>query len=366
MAPKNNRNSALDLLRCFALLMVVLVHFFLNTGYYDQTVEGWGMYALTLVRSGATICVPLFLMLSGYLMHDRNPTRAYYCKLIKTLVLYVLASLACGAVNWGYNYIMGRETLSLWEMILGIFAFNTAPYGWYVEMYLCLFLLIPFLNVLYNNLSGKQEKALLLLILLGMTALPPVVNSFRLVDISWWLKPSSNQEYTPLIPDWWNRLYPLTYYYLGCWLREYPLQLKKRTALLGASLAILLTGTYCYYRSMGTCFLWGPWQEQSSLLVLVPAVLLFDCLAKLDLSRWSPGSRKWLARCSDWCFGAYLLSWIFDKAVYMVVNRIFPAFPARVPWIFVTVPVVFLCSLAASAVMNLCYQAAAGILRKKQ
>lgn len=93
--PKAERSPALDIVRCFALLCVVSVHFFLNTSYYYTPVVGAEMYFMTLVRTGAMICVPLFIMLSGYLLCHKKPVRGYFSKIGKTLGTYTLAGIAC-------------------------------------------------------------------------------------------------------------------------------------------------------------------------------------------------------------------------------------------------------------------------------
>lgn len=67
-----NRNPAMDLIRCVALLCVVGVHFFMHTGFYEQTVQGVGMYIAMVLRTFLMVCVPLFLILSGYLMRTKN------------------------------------------------------------------------------------------------------------------------------------------------------------------------------------------------------------------------------------------------------------------------------------------------------
>ena len=46
--------------------------------------------------------------------------------------------------------------------------------------------------------------------------------------VDWFLNPTSSSEYGPIIPDWWVNIYPLTYYFLGCYLREYKFNLRIR------------------------------------------------------------------------------------------------------------------------------------------
>ena len=63
-----NRNASLDLARLSALFCVVSVHFFLYTGFYVEPCTGWRMYLLTLARCSFMVCIPLFLLLTGYLL----------------------------------------------------------------------------------------------------------------------------------------------------------------------------------------------------------------------------------------------------------------------------------------------------------
>ena len=62
------RSPAADIIRIFAFFCVVSVHFFLNSKFYDYPTEGKTMLVMTICRSFFMICVPLFLLLSGYLL----------------------------------------------------------------------------------------------------------------------------------------------------------------------------------------------------------------------------------------------------------------------------------------------------------
>ncbi len=48
---KQSRNPALDVIRLFAFICVVSVHFFLNSIYYELPVSGSEMYIATLMRT---------------------------------------------------------------------------------------------------------------------------------------------------------------------------------------------------------------------------------------------------------------------------------------------------------------------------
>lgn len=134
------RNPAADVIRCLACYLVVSVLFFANGGAYSVDIHGKRMYVMIMIRCTSIICVPLFLILSGYLMNKVSLSRLYYIKRIKIIVVYILASIMCEI----YNVIYLHQNRTLLDCIKGILAFESAKYSWYVEMYIGLALLIPF------------------------------------------------------------------------------------------------------------------------------------------------------------------------------------------------------------------------------
>lgn len=336
---KKTRNPGMDIIRCVALFFVISTHFFAHIGFYEETIAGPRMYIMLLLRTFFMICVPLFLMLSGYLMKNRKPELVYYIKIIKTLSIYVLASLACIA----FRILVLKEPYTLKTAIAGIMNFSVAPYGWYIEMYLGLFCLIPFLNILYNNIDTKKKKQGLILVLLLLTAAPGL---------------------HPLISDWWEVVYPITYYFLGCYLREYPLKIKLRTNLLFIVLVFLIAGSFSFYHSQGGLFVWSDLQGFGSIANVVQGTLIFNFFAQLKYNKISAKAGKLLAHLSDWCLGAYLVSWIFDRVFYKILNDHQPIMQKRLVYFILIVPVIYICSLGLSAVINLIYKLCRRIVKK--
>lgn len=341
----------MDIIRCFAFFSVVSIHFFLNGGFYEEIVSGWIMYIMVVVRSFTRVCVPLFLLLSGYLMYNRQPTGKYYAKLGKTVGIYVISSIFCLL----YRYLFLHQQPSPVGAVIDILCYVAAPYSWYIEMYVGLFLFIPFLNILYQNIRNKKGKLLLILVLLVATALPSVTNIFSLSGLNWWLHPSSSEQYFQVLPDWWTGFYPITYYFIGCYLREYPIKLRLRYCVGLTVLTCLVVGTFNFYRSYGATFIWGAWQDTQSLLVVVQTVLVFTLFCKLDYGRFGPKNAHFWSKLSNWTLGAYLVSWIFDDAFYPILAGLQPNAQLRFFYMPVIVLAVCVCSLALSALVNLIY-----------
>ena len=143
---KRKRELGIDVIKVVALLSVISVHFFSYIGFYDQPMYGKEMLILTTIRNFFMICVPLFLLATGYLMNRKKFDKKYYKGIVRVLYVYVIVSIICII----YSKIKGDQS-SIWHMVLSIFSFSAAGYSWYVEMYIGLFLIIPFLNLIYNS-----------------------------------------------------------------------------------------------------------------------------------------------------------------------------------------------------------------------
>ena len=100
-----------------------------------------------------TIGVPLFLMLTGYLNCGKKVGPGYFPKVLRVVVSYVLISL----VTYGVLLATGEEHFSLRGLANGLGSFSIIRYGWYINMYLGLFLLIPVMNIVID--AGLQDTA---------------------------------------------------------------------------------------------------------------------------------------------------------------------------------------------------------------
>lgn len=338
MDQNENRDSSLDLVRIFGLFSVISVHFFLNTGFYEDIIAGKKMYVLLLIRTFFMMCVPLFIVLSGYLLNKKTLCFRYYCGIFKTLITYFLASSACVIyVNW---FSQGITKFTLLDYVKRLLNFSAAPYAWYIEMYLGLFMLIPFLNLIYHNLKSKRHKQFLVLLMILITACPSVLNS-------------GNGGTLKFLPSWWAGIYPFSYYFIGCYLSEYPMKCKKYLLALLMAVNTILGGSFIFYLNYNSRFIWANWQDWESLVNVISTVLVFLFITNIDTSKWNVQVKKALKYVSGLCLGAYLCSWIFDMFFYPKLNIAEPVMQYRIIYAPAIVLLVFGCSLLLSAVLSL-------------
>lgn len=343
------RTASLDIARLSALFCVISLHFFLYNGFYGEPCTGWKMYLLTLLRCSFMVCIPLFLLLTGYLLGGRRFTKKHYLGIDKTLGVYLLCAVICVAMK-KYYFEMPEVT---W---FNVFDFTGCTYGWYVEMYLGLYLMIPLLNLIWEGLPEKRQRQALVLGSVAVTLLPSVVNVFDWTTPGALADPSLAQRYYQLIPRYWTSLYPITYYFIGRYLRDYPVKMKKSVNAAAFALSLVLFGSFAFYQSGTGVFSSGTWQNWESLLLLPCGVLLFLFFVNLNTARLGRLPREGLGTLSDVSFGAYLLSCLFDKMFYDRLNEIGLAFFDRLkyyPIVFGTLALSLLASYSVTVIWSL-------------
>lgn len=347
------RNPCFDIIRCFALFCVISVHFFLNNGFYAEPVAHKRMLVMVFMRCAFMVCVPTFLVLTGSLMKNKKLSKQYYSKCIKTVCIYFLSAVACLI----YQKYFQNSSVNIITGFFSIIGFSAAPYSWYVQMYLGLFIMIPFLNLIYNNLPSKKAKIVLIATFLALTSLPSIINVYNFYSLSWWKNPASSTAYHKLIPAWWTGIYPLTYYFIGCYLIEYKPKIKVWKNIFLIFITLLIYGTYCIWRGYNVPFSAGAWTDWGSPFNVALTVLVFIFFLNRDYSKMPRPAVRVFAVLSDCCLGGYLVSWIFDMVFYPILTSKVPVMPKRLEYYFIIVPVIFLCSLTLSFVLNLIYSA---------
>ena len=290
------RNSSMDILRIVAVFTVLSVHFFLHNGFYSEPVSGLGpiegiinsittgngdslhgplMFLAVGMRTLFGVCVPLFMILTGYLMSKKELQKGYYKGIRKTVIVFILATFACMifksvheipaakeafySFNFGamFEAIAQSGKYNFINYLFSILDFTGANYSWYIEMYIGMFLIAPFLNLAYNKLGSKKHKQILVVTMVCLTILPTMLNIFNFQSAEWWVTPTGSDEFQKLVPAYWMGLYPLTYYFAGAYLREYGLRLKTGAAAALFVGTLLASTVFNWFRSYGGGFKTG-------------------------------------------------------------------------------------------------------------
>lgn len=153
------RNIGLDLLRIISMIMIVVLHYFAKGGFLWETQESsflwymvWGLEALCLVS------VNCYVLISAYFLVDSNGVK--YRKVIKLVGEMWFYSAAISVI-----LLLLGAPFSTKDFIYSFLPFICKSY-WFINTYILLYLLHPYLNKIVWGIERKQfEKLLFILVL---------------------------------------------------------------------------------------------------------------------------------------------------------------------------------------------------------
>lgn len=216
------RKLNIDILKCIAIVFVVGVHFFLHTNYYGRSFTFKSIFLSSFIWIILMTCVPLFIMTTGYLMKDKTYSKSYFIKLLPVIGIYCLA-----ASIYTFFDVRVINIDYFAKLLVNIFSFS--HYAWYVNMYIGLYLMIPFLNAGFKSFNNRRSQAIALGVLVLLTVIPATLSLFN----------NNEQKYmilSHLIPDYWKGLWPITYYLVGAYIASF----KKKSNIKELVLVIII------------------------------------------------------------------------------------------------------------------------------
>ncbi len=292
---KDKRQVGLDIIRTAAICSIMLVHMIGHTGVMVNNVRTatWTFY--TFLKFFSNIGVSLFLLLTGYLQSSREFNKKHYTSIIPVLLSYAVISLICAVAE----SIVSDGKVNVFRMVVSIFDFEYG-YGWYVELYIGLFLVIPFLNILYRNIDRKQ-KLWLIAIMSFLTFVPSACKYFIV-----------NETAFEVVPDFFMNLYPVTLYFIGAYIAEYKPKPNKVKCMTVFFSVLILETALCYYYS-DVEYAWWLFNNNASLTHVLVALSLFLTFYNISASPIISVPAKLIAKCS---FEMYLLSYLTDNYCY--------------------------------------------------
>lgn len=317
---KKSRSVGLDIVRVAAILFVIAGHFFLNTNAINTVFTGFWLFPQGMLRALFATNVPLFLILTGYLNLSKTVNRKYY----KGIIAVILSYLFISVVTIFFRIHFLDEYLSVVQWTLKITDFSAINYAWYIEMWIGLFLLTPFLNILWKNIASKRHKIVLIGTFYLLSALPDMFNRYGV----------------HLVPGYWEATYPLAFYFIGAYIREYQPQPRKAHLLLMIVGCCLINPlfNFIFVKNHSMIQVIG---DGNGVVGIPLAAMVFLLLYKIEVTRlWL---RKVLESISRVSLDMYLASYMFDIAAYAYFRPYINLSPEQsILWFFAVVPIVFI------------------------
>ena len=153
MTPKQ-RNVNMDLLRIVSMLLIVFLHSIDHSGVLEQSENcGMGMYFyVRFTYALCQVCVNIYVMLSGYFMVNSR------FRLHKLVTLWMEAAFYSFVFKLAFM-LSGSERFSVVSLASCLFPILTGRY-WFLTIYVGMYLIAPFLNVLIRAMDRRMHSLL--------------------------------------------------------------------------------------------------------------------------------------------------------------------------------------------------------------
>ncbi len=160
------RASNIELLRIFSMLLVLLLHYVATIPIDAHSLKISLLDSLTIIEinSLSVVCVHCFILISGYFSIRWKPRSII--SLVYQVVFWLLVGIAIA-----YRFSLGISESWL-DIIYKYFGSR-----WFVQAYICLYLLAPLLNTFIDNCDVKKLGRYILLFYMYSTVIGYICKS---------------------------------------------------------------------------------------------------------------------------------------------------------------------------------------------
>lgn len=170
---ENKRMANLELLRCVAMMMVIVLHYLGKGGLLaNLTGESPGSVgtAAWLLEAFCIVAVNLYMLISGYFLCMSSFKLSRLLQLLLQVWLY---SVAFGIIGAATGII--RETAVDTHYFLTLIFPVSMEHYWFLTAYVFLYLLLPFVGMAVKRMSRQQLQLAIALLLIAFCVLKSIL-----------------------------------------------------------------------------------------------------------------------------------------------------------------------------------------------
>ena len=287
------------------------------------------------------VSVPLFVLLTGYL-HRRKRYNEINLKTFKGIWKVINPYIFYSVLFFLFRIFYLNQDFSAFQYLKSLLNFTAIPYGWYVELYIGLFLLMPFLNILFEKLETKKNRLFLIGICIFNSSIPLFINRGGL----------------QVFPNYFDIIGAITFYFVGSYIAEYKPKIKKIFLVLGIIALCLYDAGVSLVLNKSFSPVGG---QVWSIYYLAIASALFLILYDLKCNS------KILSKLSIYTLDIYLCCGMFDILYYpFFKNLFFESQQQFFAYILIIVPLVFFSSALVAFIKDFTFSSIKRLFRIKR
>jgi len=175
---KREQIPYLHFLRACAILFVIMLHsytpYFTDAANYDT--RTW--FAMLFINAFSRAGVPLFFMMSGYLLMSDKKSLDVGNFYKKRLPRIIIPLVIYSTVFYVYDCISGAQTFGVFDFLSKLFSAHNGGmryHLWYLYTLIGFYLVTPFLKRIVDNCTRKQLWTFQIVVMF-FTAIMPVIH----------------------------------------------------------------------------------------------------------------------------------------------------------------------------------------------
>ena len=194
------RKSNFELMRIISMVMIIYYHIILHGNILLNSKNIYFTFTNEIIEFLIIVHVNLFMLLTGYFQVDSKFKLSKVFSLLAQTIFYaiiIMIILSC----------LGLVSLNKVGIIREVFLLENTGQYWFIKVYLLLYCLSPFINILINSLEQGRYKSLIFTSVLLICVLPYI---------------TGNKGF--FINDGFTLYNAIVMYLIGAYLKKYKIQ----------------------------------------------------------------------------------------------------------------------------------------------
>ncbi|WNO09944.1 acyltransferase [Teredinibacter sp. KSP-S5-2] len=172
----------LEAIRLIAIIQVIVIHVTAQTYFLGAPIDSLDGWLLVVLNSMSRVCVPLFFMVSGYLLLSRQePVLKFFNRRFKRILtpLFAWSLIYLAMIHWvEVKYPSGTSSVTPeymqdiidkgWGALALMFVFPLYYHLWFLYSLSAQYLLIPLWRNVYHSSSPTKLWYVLVVLVLGV------------------------------------------------------------------------------------------------------------------------------------------------------------------------------------------------------
>lgn len=168
------RNSTYDLMKIISMFLIVLCHV-INHGNVLPNIDNPTLKLIVqLIFLFTLVHVNSFVLVTGYYQSTSTFKMSKVWSLINSSMFYKIV------IMFIFGVIL-KDNLEALFIFKELSPFNLNEY-WFIQVYIYLYVLSPFINILIKSMTQKQHKSLLLVLTFMCSILPYITGNEAFVN----------------------------------------------------------------------------------------------------------------------------------------------------------------------------------------